>query len=879
MNSGVRVSIPNNVRKTIQNIKEITGNHSEDEIYAMLKDCSMDPNETAQKLLLQDPFHEVRSKRYRKKENPTKESTEPRWKPGMQGRGNRGGRGNYSSRHISHDAGSSRNAVFGKENEINQGADDGVIMPAPQDKKNKETFVVGSSSNVVADRSADIAAEKTSSVPETHLSAVSDINQSELNAAAVSSNLEGPLPQAPPEAKKIPTAALGDGSSRNISASKAPSPLPGVYLSASDPILMPSQDSRLPVGTIRREVGSQRTPVEQVQETPVEINIASNTEVGSSFMQGKMHSEIQEEGNNLLSESSRPAPSIHVSSSIGRPPSNYNNRQQQAIGPQKVGPGKEWKPKPTNAIPAQGPVTCDSMEVPTIPVEGLSSLKPASSILDSKDVSPEKERKLEESRISDGQLVIIPNHLHVPEAEKLGFCFGSFDASFGFNSSSLSGNDKTPSLSEAPEGITDHVEEQASRTQDVLVTPDDGDYPDCPPSSSNVPENLSAEGEVSSSVAPDHIESNPETSLPTTGHQYPVVHASPNLSFGFMPPIIGSHLAPFENNESQVRDASRVPSFVVQQPFDPAGYYPHFYRSGADSDGRVSPFHSSGVATKYNGNVAVLSPQASQSSQEVGNSITLSAAGPTPLATQAAGVMQSSLAVTQQPLPVFRQPAGLHLPHYPPNYIPYGPYFSPFYIPPPSIHQFLSNGAFPQQPQAGNMYPAPPVATPKYPLPQYKPGSNTGNSGHIGVPGTYGPYGTSPAGYNPNPAATAGNSTSNEDLGGSQFKESNVYVTGQQSEGPGVWIAGRGDIGGSFYNLPQGGQVAYTPTQAGHGTFASIYHHPPQPVTTGAVHPLLQQSHTGGDMVGPTSSMYQQQQQQPPHPHPQPAQINWPNNY
>ena len=53
MNSGVRVSIPNNVRKTIQNIKEITGNHSEDEIYAMLKDCSMDPNETAQKLLLQ----------------------------------------------------------------------------------------------------------------------------------------------------------------------------------------------------------------------------------------------------------------------------------------------------------------------------------------------------------------------------------------------------------------------------------------------------------------------------------------------------------------------------------------------------------------------------------------------------------------------------------------------------------------------------------------------------------------------------------------------------------------------------------------------------------------------------------------------------------
>jgi hypothetical protein len=54
--SGSRASIPTGVRKTIQNIKEITGNHSDDEIYAMLKECSMDPNETAQKLLFQGTF-------------------------------------------------------------------------------------------------------------------------------------------------------------------------------------------------------------------------------------------------------------------------------------------------------------------------------------------------------------------------------------------------------------------------------------------------------------------------------------------------------------------------------------------------------------------------------------------------------------------------------------------------------------------------------------------------------------------------------------------------------------------------------------------------------------------------------------------------------
>lgn len=164
------------------------------------------------------------------------------------------------------------------------------------------------------------------------------------------------------------------------------------------------------------------------------------------------------------------------------------------------------------------------------------------------------------------------------------------------------------------------------------------------------------------------------------------------------------------------------------------------------------------------------------------NNLVLSTASATPLVTQSAGLMQSSIAVTQQPVPVFRQP-GVHIPHYPPNYIPYGHYFSPFYVPPPAIHQFLANGAFPHQPQAGNVYPAPPTAAAagvKYSLPQYKPGSNTGNSVHMGMPGGYGPYGSSPAGYNPSSATAAGNSTTNEEIAASQFKDNSVYIAGQQ---------------------------------------------------------------------------------------------------
>lgn len=44
------------VRKTIQSIKEIVGNHSDADIYMTLKESNMDPNETAQKLLNQGWF-------------------------------------------------------------------------------------------------------------------------------------------------------------------------------------------------------------------------------------------------------------------------------------------------------------------------------------------------------------------------------------------------------------------------------------------------------------------------------------------------------------------------------------------------------------------------------------------------------------------------------------------------------------------------------------------------------------------------------------------------------------------------------------------------------------------------------------------------------
>jgi len=132
--------------------------------------------------------------------------------------------------------------------------------------------------------------------------------------------------------------------------------------------------------------------------------------------------------------------------------------------------------------------------------------------------------------------------------------------------------------------------------------------------------------------------------------------------------------------------------------------------------------------------------------------------------------MQNSVAASPHPL-LFRPP-------YPPNYLQYGHYFNPYFLPP--MHQFLSHNGLPQQPSTGNAYltAAPTAAGVKFPLPQFKPGTSAGSPAPIALPILYGSYGSSSTGFNPSPAVTSGSSTGNDDLSASQLKERNIYTTG-----------------------------------------------------------------------------------------------------
>ncbi|KAK1320715.1 hypothetical protein QJS10_CPA03g00687 [Acorus calamus] len=94
------VGIPATSRKVVQSLKEIV-NCPESEIYAMLKECNMDPNDAVHRLLSQDPFHQVKSKREKKKE--IKETVESRPRAvssstsirSVRGGNDRGGRSNF----------------------------------------------------------------------------------------------------------------------------------------------------------------------------------------------------------------------------------------------------------------------------------------------------------------------------------------------------------------------------------------------------------------------------------------------------------------------------------------------------------------------------------------------------------------------------------------------------------------------------------------------------------------------------------------------------------------------------------------------------------------------------------------------------------------
>ncbi|CAO2201340.1 unnamed protein product [Urochloa humidicola] len=812
----VSVSIPAVARRTVADIKEIAGGHTDEEVYAMLRECNMDPNETAQRLLLQDTFHEVKRKRDKKKEG-SKEPSDSRWRPALQGRGGKNGRGNYSSRSLSSSNDSAgRSAISGKENGINH------IM----EKGSGSTLAINTNMDVKASTSMPSPSQPIdpATVVVTSSSAAGDMIKS---GSTVSADPKG-----------------GCTSEDVVTTLGASAPQLLRPATASDSVVVPSLDSHGPcdVGASRQAIGSNKTSVEHKVgcDVPTDNKGSSQQSVSSSF--GR--------------------------SSGSRPSSSYSSRSQQSSGSQKVIPSKEWKPKPTSSVASQATENVLPNDVP-VAVDTIPQSSPTSISVGTEDLL-KVDKSFNGLQLSDKLHVIIPDHLQVSESEKYGLSFGSFNASFqqtmgscdaecaksslpNYNSShELNGSDDESELMERHQKSSSPVQDEADPVP-VRLQPS-AKLENCAPSAMEI-----------SSISPTESDECRDDSVTSGVSQSTTICTAPSyMAYGLAQQSHGNQITVINKSESQ-----------VQPPIEfSTGYSTQSYLPATDADEGLSPFLAAEAAHKY-GNVPVLPAQTGldhegNNSSVIASSVSASASVVTP----ASGVLPTSVSIPQQSIPVFRQPLGVHIPHFPTNYVPYNQYISPFFIPPPALHPFVGNATFPQPPSTGAMYPAPgstgilpPV---KYSLPSFKPGPNTGSQTSIGIPGGHGTYGSSPSVYTNNTTVSSGNPAENDDVTSSQFKENSIYIAGLQTEGSGLWVPTPGrDISAlqanSFYGLPpQGQQVTFAP-QA--GPFGGIYH-PAHILAGAAVHPLLQPSHTMAgtvEIVGAPGSVYQ---------HPQ-AQMNW----
>ncbi|XP_027170064.1 GBF-interacting protein 1-like isoform X2 [Coffea eugenioides] len=522
-----------NLEKTIQDIKEIAGKHSDDDIYAMLKECNMDPNETAQRLLYLDTFHEVKKKRDKRKSNVSIQANErPRWTSGMQRRGARGGRGNDYYTNIPNDAGCRRQMSARQENSGPSHAERSakLLLPVqPRTASNAAPHSTNSSvTPVYGPRSVSNGGSSNEHIPRASAdnimdlgrgTSVADVNKlikrPALPALAVKqlSNLNpGPTPTS------TPTTASNSSSA----------PVSGVYSSASDPVLLPSLNPRNPgaVGTIKRETGNQRCAVEIIGSSS-ESRLTAGQDVRNRNQAG---TETNNRASQEVEKSQYPEPS-RTSSLLNHDKSSTANNKQDGWPTQQVnGPSKVMK--------SQGVTVALGANMQSLPELNSSVLEQA---------TPQLEMKLEKLNISNRQPVIFPDHIQVPEAFRNGLTFGSLDDASGLSKNGIKDSkcvERTVLMNhdaarEPP--IRHHVASSAALEDD------------CPGHSqthSNAPENLSpleVDASSAAAVKSDHLK--PEMPPLTGGSQYPHLQTASEYSFGFVPPMLGPHVVQVEATE------------------------------------------------------------------------------------------------------------------------------------------------------------------------------------------------------------------------------------------------------------------------------------------------------------------------------------------
>ncbi|KAL7100182.1 hypothetical protein ACP275_09G131800 [Erythranthe tilingii] len=791
------------VRRTIQSIKEIVGNHSDADIYAVLQDTNMDPNETAQKMLNQDPFHEVKRKRDRKREisgyksyiaADPKKSADPAHMPvKFSAYSDRNTRRGVSTRNAAPDAGANREFRVVRDNRVNQNAGTDLKPVQSSNSTSEDTVSMKSTLTGISEHQEPPAGQRSSQA----LNRPADLQAPQIKIAKQSGNDKKEMPSE----KRLPSTNVNSRSHKKAngpqphSTNSSTSSVVGVYSSSSDPVHVPAARPAASVGAIRREVGvvGPRRQSSDNSAKPSSQNISlPNTQSGR-----ESHSRDSARPLSALPKSDQSVQDVVPESAMPGLPTNrsfssnqYGSRQHQLMGHQKAPqPNKEWKPKSSVKPIANGPGVIGT------PAKTISP--PAVHPEDLKKEAAQMQDSMSRLNLSENQNVIIAAHIRVSETDRCRLTFGSLGAELDGSTNSVSMSaDGAEEVSAEPSGsisvsvpessLDDLAGSRQVETMDDSVRSSESNSPD------------------SGAVSDHKLTEKKEPSNPKNLENYAAVGLVRANSPSYTPELL------------QQQDASELPTFSGYDP--QMGYDISYFRPIVDET-----FRGSGLP----------------SSQEI---LSVHTSNAMPASTMA--MVQQQQQQQQQLAQMYPQ---LHVSHFA-NLMPYRQFLSPVYVPPMPVPGYSNSPAYPH-PSNGSSYVLMPgnsnfqaSSGVKYGIQQFKPvpaGSATG----------FGNF-TNQSGYAISTPGIVASAPGHDDSSRLKYKD-NLYVPNPQAETSEIWMNPR-DLSGmqsaSYYNMPgQTPHPAYLTSHSGHASFNAaaqsshmqfpgMYHPSPQPTAIAGPH-------------------------------------------
>lgn len=811
------------IDSTIQSIKEVVGEHSDADILDALRDSNMDPNETAQKLLNQDPFHEVKRKKDKKRESAGQKSFAQTSAQGEHG--SQGTRPHTQRVEIDQRRAHNQGQAYGPSREFRVVRDNrhGSMENRSELGHKGSTHMSGS------DRSGVVVQSDRNHPPATN-SEGQITHQTAKNVLQMSRGAQGTYHRhARPYLKNT----------QNEHQHPHSDP------AHSSPNYKATGGS---VGPNRREAGVANGP-RQYSGRPGSQFHAPNGSYPANIQRGNFAS-AGPSGHRpaFVSRNTQPnqRPALDTVSrgrSAGRSFGNQNTNkynQGPAGNIKAIRPAKQWKPKSTNKSS-----TNDADNSVTDAVSPLDSNPENAKVLDVNSSCD----KTSHSNVHEMEHVIIPDHLRVPEYEQTRLRFGSFTP--GFDS------DQLPTSSSPEPQQPEHVQEPVELAVEEDAFGSEHDEVD--------------EQTVSTSSA--------EVSLPPSedSEQMNGQEVEDDDGLG----LVQSDTPLGVADDHNIQSTSSLTAFSAYGHGDP-NMHPN---NEAQLYGLVEPNVHPQMLASSSQDYASVNPEADNAAQ-VFRMTESNVHSQVPSASEALSSQQQHIAISSQQQHMSQQQAAqmyppIHVQHYP-NFMPYRhPLYSPpAYFPPMAMPNYSANVPYAangnnylQMPSGGSHLTAGQV---KYGVSQYKPVPAGGN------PSGYGNY-THPAGYALSSPGVIGTGVGVDDVNRMKYKDNNIYAQTPQVEASDIWIQTPREIPTlqcpPYYNLsgqatpgaymPNPGNASFSATaQSSHAQFPGMYH-PQQPPSIVSPHPMVHQQvpsaigpnvGVGVAAPGPQVGAYQQQQ-------------------